>query len=932
MSSRGHIVDYLRYKLGLDDTDFNAGAVRTEKRIGGLTGKFSKLTKVIGAGAAALGLWKLTDFIKDATLTAARTEALGTIVQQVGQAAGYSAGYIEDVTEKIKAMGITTQVARTSIVRFIQSELDLGLAAKLARTAQDLASISGQNSSQALETFIQAIAAMRPRLLKQFGIVEDLNVLYARTAKELGKVSTQLTEHEKKMSLINRIFEQGRKVAGSYEAAMGDVGKQLTSLPRYFEELQNAIGKNFLPVLGEGVSILTKSLKSWRELLTDDFTLMSEKIVKSEVKMLALKDKLPGLVAEFEALRDKTGRTAEETVKLYEIQDKIDTLAPGLIEDINAEGIAYALTGESLKDYIDELEVLNEWRKVAQQFDRSAQFAALRDELTYLNELKDILTGWEGHSPLLEEATQGTAHPLFTYEQLIDRIKEIGREMATLTKEMEEDGEVAKSTFKAGSDGAKEMSDKLKELMHDAKLKIVPDIEFPGIDNLDDMLDDLDTQFATGFIDEDTFRQSLKAIEDLLCDFGFRYTKEWLKIHRRLVSITDETTTFIKQDWEEVADDITEFLGGIEWSTLDDMPDKWGDAADSARNYGYILSGLLANSNEQAAQLVDTLANAFAGFAEGGPLGFVSGFASVFQGIIDVLTSSNRELVASQYDLRMSIVDWIDAVQAMTVKEQTAAQQLLEDWVAEGPEGIGGMSSTAYEHLLPIWTEMLAQVGIAVPDGIAQADFWKWLNDTLQGLDITVADLGAAFSASNMAEFSNVLVDTANLTYQQGVKLIEYWAEIFDLTYEQQLELYGILGDALESSGNITWDERMDIGTKMDRLIELAEEEKAAGGNEQTQISRSIAKITERQADSLVALLQTIDFNIRDIGQQIVDKLSEFLNTGGGLAAPALAGGGTSVTFTGDFHFNNQSAKEAAAGLVYEVNNQIRAQGRVYVQ
>ena len=252
------VADASQYMRAMDKSEQRARAWQTA--VGGAL-------SAIGASASA--------YITKATLTAARTQVLGTSLRTVGEAAGYSQAEIKHYEESVKSMGITTQEARLALVRFIQSNLDLEKAAKLARAAQDLAVIAGQNSSQAFATITQAIAAQRPILLRQYGIVKDLTDIYKDFGREIGIYTEtvnsagevqghwvrDLTETEKKQAFLNVILREAAKVSGVYASAMEDAGKKLTSLPRVFQEAENAIGEQFLPVFNRAVTAVYEGFK-----------------------------------------------------------------------------------------------------------------------------------------------------------------------------------------------------------------------------------------------------------------------------------------------------------------------------------------------------------------------------------------------------------------------------------------------------------------------------------------------------------------------------------------------------------------------------------------------------------------------------------------------------------------------------------------------
>jgi len=194
--------------------------------------------------------------------TAARTEELGVVVENLGRVSGYGKDELGDVEQGIIDLGITTQGARTIMSRFMGAELDLADAAGIARAAQDLAVIGMEDSTVTAENLTYAIASMQPRVLRQYGLFLNLNDVYEKTATALGKEVDELTEAEKRQGFLNATLEQASRFEGTYEAAMTTAGKQMRSFRRYTEELSNQLGKFFLPILTkivEGATLLIKA-------------------------------------------------------------------------------------------------------------------------------------------------------------------------------------------------------------------------------------------------------------------------------------------------------------------------------------------------------------------------------------------------------------------------------------------------------------------------------------------------------------------------------------------------------------------------------------------------------------------------------------------------------------------------------------------------
>ncbi|MCX6113140.1 MAG: hypothetical protein NTY22_07680, partial [Proteobacteria bacterium] len=235
--------------------------------------------KQFGVGIEAVGV-AIGGLLVTTGLYAARVEVLDTVLQNVGKVSNVSSDILKEQENVIKKLGITTQEAKETLILFMQGQLDVAQASKIARVAQDLAVIAGVNSSEATKTLTQAIISQEPMLLRNFGIVQNLNDVYLSYGKEIGiasekvsengKITTSwtrdLTDVEKRQAMLNMILAEGAKVSGTYEAAMGDAGKQLTSLPRYIDEAKLAFGQAFIPIIGEAVKILTNLLKAFTAL------------------------------------------------------------------------------------------------------------------------------------------------------------------------------------------------------------------------------------------------------------------------------------------------------------------------------------------------------------------------------------------------------------------------------------------------------------------------------------------------------------------------------------------------------------------------------------------------------------------------------------------------------------------------------------------
>ena len=260
------VVKNLMVRSGADFSALYQEMNKSQRKLSAWQKNIGKTLKGIGAILGGLAAGKIA---KDFVTTAMRTEVLDVAMRSVAKSSGYAIQALQEHRKAVMEMGIAEQEATQILTRFMQAQLDTAYAAKLARVAQDAAVIANMNSSEAAEQMTEAIAKLRPELLSAFGFTRNLNDIYSDYAKTVGKTVKQLSETEKKQAMLNYILKEGEKIAGTYEASMGVVGKQISSLPRYYDTLKNAIAKPLaLPAVGVAVEAITNTLKSaiaWAE-------------------------------------------------------------------------------------------------------------------------------------------------------------------------------------------------------------------------------------------------------------------------------------------------------------------------------------------------------------------------------------------------------------------------------------------------------------------------------------------------------------------------------------------------------------------------------------------------------------------------------------------------------------------------------------------
>jgi len=261
------------FRDALSDLENQSG--KTSNGLGGLGEKSQKADNALdnlksNAAATAIVFGALAGGVSllllESGKLAARVEVLNTVIGIAGKNANITSYELMQQVGAVKALGITTSVAQQSVISFVQANLKASDASKLARVAQDLAVIGNMNSSQAFDALTQSIQNQQVIMLKQFGIVTGLEQIYSEYGDTIGKNWRQLDANEKKQAFFNKIMSEGQKVAGAYEAAMNDVGKQMTSLDRLIENAKEKFGQALTPAMSIAVKMAFSLLEGFESL------------------------------------------------------------------------------------------------------------------------------------------------------------------------------------------------------------------------------------------------------------------------------------------------------------------------------------------------------------------------------------------------------------------------------------------------------------------------------------------------------------------------------------------------------------------------------------------------------------------------------------------------------------------------------------------
>jgi len=226
-----------------------------------LGGIFKIALGVVAGTAISTITSSLAQLVQAPVDVAARVEVLENGLRVMAHTAGQSIDFVESKVEDLKKTGITTREAIESVTQFLSNQLPIDNIESLARAAQDMAVVFGQNSSEAFSRFVTTILTGNTELLRAVGIAKTATQMYDEYGATLGKTGEQLDTAERRLAILNGIMQAAAPYAGQYTNALDNVGKKLSSLPRYIEEAQLAIGRGFVPILNASVDVLTDVLK-----------------------------------------------------------------------------------------------------------------------------------------------------------------------------------------------------------------------------------------------------------------------------------------------------------------------------------------------------------------------------------------------------------------------------------------------------------------------------------------------------------------------------------------------------------------------------------------------------------------------------------------------------------------------------------------------
>lgn len=222
------------------------------------------VTSAIGSISSAI-----KSFGTDAIGGGAKLSTLTTAINAVAKNSGVSNETLSTFNKSLENMNILGIQAKNAMLNLLNANIPLDdSTVKLAQSAQNLATAYGKDTSTTFDTITDAITSLNTVQLSQYGITENLDIIFDRYSRTIGKSSKNLTEFEKRQALINLVNEKGAQFAGVYADAQGNVGKKFEQLGSRLGTIAAQLGTALQPALLAIIAPIEKVATSFAKWLS----------------------------------------------------------------------------------------------------------------------------------------------------------------------------------------------------------------------------------------------------------------------------------------------------------------------------------------------------------------------------------------------------------------------------------------------------------------------------------------------------------------------------------------------------------------------------------------------------------------------------------------------------------------------------------------
>lgn len=336
------------------------------------------------------------NLVTSSLMAGARLEQLGVATRFLGEKAGYSEQYIDELAKKIQATGISGISTRESIQSLLGANIDLAQATKLSAIAQNMQSISGKSSSEVFQTMTRALATGNSELLRGIGFQTiSLEGLKAQNKAQTGFTGV-LSAGQRTQMIMNAMIKEGTGMMGLYAESMTTAGKQASSAERAWSEVSEQIGTTLLPITSMAIKAWYKFGQSVRDAVAD-----SRGSVENFVKAVA--DGLQSIITKTTELASKTVDAGKKIYAAYEaVPDIIKKIgAAAVIAAVGVWALNSALVAVTGSAIVKGLMSIMTQLAIAQTIGGAGGFSALL--VNVKSSITPLLTGFAKFRALIAE-------------------------------------------------------------------------------------------------------------------------------------------------------------------------------------------------------------------------------------------------------------------------------------------------------------------------------------------------------------------------------------------------------------------------------------------------------------------------------------------------------------------------------------------------
>lgn len=167
-----------------------------------------------------------------------------------------SKGAMDD-EDAMQSMIKATQLLGTSAIGNMEKFTEIARASAIA---------FGGDTQTNLDTLITSMGRMTERQLVAMGITLDMTKAYDDYASKTGRVSSELTEAEKRQVFMNETLKQGKIIVEQYGDAQQTSSEKFKQTEVDFKNLQENLSKNLLPALNGILKVVNMIMDGWTKI------------------------------------------------------------------------------------------------------------------------------------------------------------------------------------------------------------------------------------------------------------------------------------------------------------------------------------------------------------------------------------------------------------------------------------------------------------------------------------------------------------------------------------------------------------------------------------------------------------------------------------------------------------------------------------------